>query len=140
MKKQNLLTIWAKRAVPALAFAGVAGLTLPSCEKEIEQHDEVIWFYATNNNNPRFGPDTIQKYAADKHVRNIYITVAPGETFTHLSSSLISVRRLDLQMAMDESPKCHGRGNFVFTPGECTYGDSLDFVKMGFIINKQNQH
>ena len=72
MKKQNLLTIWAKRAIPALALAGVAGLTLPSCEKEIEQHDEEILYYYNNNNNSRFGPDTIQKYAADKYVRNIY--------------------------------------------------------------------
>ena len=57
-----------------------------------------------------------------------------------LSSSSISVRRLELQMAIDESFKCKGRGNFNFKPGMCTYGDSLDLVKMGFTINKQNQH
>ena len=81
MKKQNLLTIWAKRTIPALALAGVAGLTLPSCEKEIEQHDEEILYYNNNINNPRFGSDTIQKYAADKHVRNIYNSCARGDVF-----------------------------------------------------------
>lgn len=75
MKKQNLLTIWAKRAIPALALAGVAGLTLPSCDKEpeqIQQHDEEILYYYNNNNNLRYSPDTVNKYVADKSVRHIY--------------------------------------------------------------------
>ncbi|MDE6111950.1 MAG: hypothetical protein K2G46_00860 [Bacteroidales bacterium] len=78
MKKQNLLTIWAKRAVPALALAA---MVLPACEKPVEQHDEVILYYNNNLNNPKFGPDTIQKYAADKHVRNIYNSCARGDVF-----------------------------------------------------------
>lgn len=139
MKKRNLLTVWAKRAIPALALAGTAGLTLPSCEKEpIEQHDEVIYYYS-NNNNPKWKIDTLNRYAADKCVRNVYITVAPGEKFTALSSNSISSRRRDLQQVMDISSKFSGRGNFEFMPGACTRGDSLDFVAMGFTINKQNQ-
>lgn len=134
------LTIWAKRAVLTLALAATAGVMLPSCEKDkIQQHDEVIWFYSNNLDNLRFGPDTIQKYAADKHVRYIYITVAPGEKFTSFSSSNISACRRELQMAMSESPKCHGRGNFEFEPGFCNRGDSLDFVAMGFTVNQQNR-
>ena len=68
-----------------------------------------------------------------------YITVAPGETFLGLGPNNISTTRRVLQMAMNESSKCHGRGNFEFTPGVCTRGDSLDLVAMGFTVNKQNQ-
>lgn len=139
MKNKNLLTIWAKRAIPALALAAVAVLTLPSCEKEIEQHDEEILYYYNNNNNPKWNMETLNKYAADKTVRNVYITIAPGEIFTGLTSDNISFRRRGLQKAMNVSPKFHGRGNFVFTPGRCVYGDSLDFVAMGFTVNQQNQ-
>ncbi len=65
------LTIWAKRAIPALALAATAGVIWPSCEKEIEQHDEVIWYYHNNNHNPKWNLDTLHKYAVDKHVRYI---------------------------------------------------------------------
>ncbi|MDE6515856.1 MAG: hypothetical protein K2L03_07450, partial [Bacteroidales bacterium] len=128
MKNKNLLTLWAKCAVPALALAA---MVLPACEKPVEQHDEEILYYY-DNNNPKWNMETLNKYAADKTVRNIYIAVAPGEVFTSLASDNISFRRRELQNAMNVSPKCHGRGNFEFTPGCCTYGDSLDFVAMGF--------
>ncbi|MDE6515654.1 MAG: hypothetical protein K2L03_06420 [Bacteroidales bacterium] len=136
MKKQNLLTIWAKRAIPALALAA---MVLPACEKPVEQHDEVILYYYNNNNNPKWNMETLNKYAADKTVRNVYITVAPGEKFTSLTSDDISFTRRELQNAMNVSQKNKGTGNFLFTPGRCLYGDSLDFVAMGFTVNQQNQ-
>ena len=112
-----------------------------SCEKEndIEQHDAVIWYYYINKNNPQWKTDTLNKYAADKHIRNIYITVAPGESFKNASTENISALRYDIQDVMNISPKFSGRGNFDFTPGVCAYGDSMDLVKMGFTINQQNQ-
>lgn len=69
----------------------------------------------------------------------IYITVVPGEEFTNLGANNISYLRLFLENKMNISSKIHGRGNFEFKPGKCTYGDSLGIVKMGFTINKQNQ-
>lgn len=138
MKKQNLLTIWAKRAIPALALAA---MLLPACEKPVEQHDVTIPYYNNNNGNTEYLDDNIIRgYANDKLVRNIYITVMPGEIFTNLVSDDISARRRVIQGKMAISPKIRGRGNFVFTPGDCMYGDSLDFVAMGFTVNKQNQH
>lgn len=139
MNKQNLLTIWAKRAIPALALAAVAVLTLPSCEKEIEQHDVIIPYYKDNNNNLEIRDEKIQAYAADKQVRNIFITVMPEEIFTDWWSGYISKARSRLSETMSLSPKIRGRGNFEFKPGECMPGDSLDFVKMGFTVNQQNQ-
>lgn len=133
------LMIWAKRAVLALALAATAGVMLPSCEKEIEQHDEVIWYYYNNNENPQWKLDTLNKYVADKHVRRIYITVAPWETFKYCNVDNISSKRRELQDVMDFSAKFSGRGNFDFKPGVCTYGDSLDFLAMGFTINQQNR-
>ncbi|MCM1169281.1 MAG: hypothetical protein NC324_05025 [Bacteroides sp.] len=140
MKNLNLLTIWAKRAFFALALTSTAGLMLPACDKEpIEQHDEEILYYTNNNNNPKWKRDTINKYVTDKHVRYIYITVAPSEIFQYFNSDNISDSRRELQTVMDISSKCRGKGNFDFTPGVCTYGDSLDLVAMGFTINQQNQ-
>ena len=137
--KKNVLTVWAKRALPALALAGVAGLTLPSCEKEPEKHDVNVPFYYDNTNNKELEDASLRKYAADKSVRNIYITVVPGEDFTNLASDNISRLRLFVKNKMDISSKNQGRGNFAFAPGVCTYGDSIDIVKMGFTINQQNQ-
>ena len=137
MKKQNLLTIWAKRAVPALALAA---MVLPACKKEpdqIQQHDEEILYYTNNNENPKWKRDTINKYASDKSVRCIYIV--PAESFIYFNSDNISASRRELQKVMDISSKCRGRGNFEFTSGVCTYGDSLDLVAMGFTVNQHNQ-
>ena len=137
MKKQNLLTIWAKRAIPALALVT---MLLPACEKPVEQHDVNVPFYHDNTNNKELEDASLRNYAADKSVRNIYITVVPGETFTNLGPNNISYLRLFLEGKMDISSKNQGRGNFEFIPGTCTYGDSLGIIKMGFTINKQNQH
>ncbi len=126
---------WAFLALPL-------ALLLPvSCDKEpIEQHDEVIYYYNNNNNNLRFSIDTLQKYASDKKVRNIYITIAPGETFKALTSSTVNVRKIELQLAKRIAPrKVVGRGNFIFTSGECAYVDSLDLVSLGFSVNQQNR-
>ena len=69
MKNKNLLTLWAKRAVPALALAA---MVLPACEKPVEQHDVTIPFYEDNNNNKELADASLRDYAADKTVRNIY--------------------------------------------------------------------
>ncbi|MCH5244811.1 MAG: hypothetical protein J1F29_07945 [Lentimicrobiaceae bacterium] len=46
-----------------------------SCEKEkdIEQYDAVVWYYYFSDVNPQWKRDTLNKYAADKHIRNVYI-------------------------------------------------------------------
>ncbi len=123
---------WAFLALPL-------ALLLPtSCDKE--QHDVTIPFYQNNNGNTEFLDDNIIRgYANDKSVRCIYITVMPGEVFTNWIPDDISIGRLLIANKMAISPKIHGRGNFEFKPGYCTYGDSLDFVKMGFTINQQNR-
>ena len=77
MKTQNLLTIWAKRALCLLALAATAGLTLPACDKEpeqttVQQYDEEILYYYDNSDNPKWNQDTVRKYDADKNVRYIY--------------------------------------------------------------------
>ena len=144
MKRTNHPTIWAKRALCLLALAATASLILPACDKNkideepIVQHDEVIYYYYNNNYNLRYSPDTVHKYDADERVRYIYITVKDGEKFTSCQSDHISFHRREIQFAMKESSKCRGRGNFMFEPGQCTYGDSLDFVAMGFTVNQQN--
>ena len=134
-------TQWITRILCLSILITSVVLISQSCEKEndIEQHDAVIWYYYINNNNPQWKRDTLNKYAADKHIRNIYITIAPGESFENAGTGAISARRYDLQNAMNISPKFSGRGNFDFTPGVCAYGDSMDLVKMGFTINQQNQ-
>ncbi len=127
-----------KKYWKSLVFALPLVLLLPtSCDKE--QHDEEILYYENNNNNPKWNLNTLNKYAADKTDRNVYITVAPGEIFTNLTSDDISFCRRELQNAMNISSKNKGRGNFVFVPGRCMYGDSLDFVTMGFTVNQQNR-
>ena len=68
-----------------------------------------------------------------------YITIAPGVEFTHFKSTDIAFNRRELQFVMKDSPKCRGRGNFVFAPGVCLRADSLDFVDMGFTVNQQNR-
>lgn len=132
------LTIWAKRAIPALALAATAGVMLPSCEKE--KHDVTIPFYNDNNENTELLDDNIIRgYANDKQVRNIFITIMPGEIFTNWASGDISAIRSALSKKMAISPKIRGRGNFEFRPGYCMYGDSMDFVAMGFTVNQQNR-
>ncbi len=135
MERTSHLTIWAKRAIHALALAGMA---LTACDKE--QHDVTIPFYNNNNGNTEYLDDNvIRNYANDKLVRSIYITIMSGEIFTNWTTDVISEKRLRLADKIAISPKIHGRGNFVFRPGYCMPGDSLDFVRMGFTVNQQNQ-
>lgn len=132
--KRNLLILWAKRVIPALALAMV---TLAACDKE--KHDVTILYYNDNRGNTEYlDNDIIRGYANDKLVCNIYITIAPGEIFTNWTTDVISEKRLRLAEKMAISPKIHGRGNFEFKLGYCMPGDSLDFVVMGFTINQQN--
>ena len=58
---------------------------------------------------------------------------------TWFNKDNIAASRRELQSVMKVSNKIAGRGNFEFKPGVCTYADSLDFVAMGFTVNKQNQ-
>lgn len=129
------LMIWTKRIV--LVLAVTAGVMLPSCEKE--KYDVNVPFYYDNTDNKELEDESLRNYASDKYVRNIWIYIVPGEKFTDLAADNISRLRLILSGKMDISPKVRGRGNLIFRPGACTYGDSLDFVKMGFTVNQQNQ-
>ena len=75
--KKNLLTIWAKRAVPALALAGVAGLTLPSCEKEPKEepyrapYEKELFF--TKGSYDSIEPLVLKHFANDKACTYIYM-------------------------------------------------------------------
>lgn len=72
MNTTEKLTIWARRAIPALALAATAGVMLPSCEKEKEKYDVNVPFYYDNDSNKELEDASLRNYAADKCVRNIY--------------------------------------------------------------------
>lgn len=119
------------------------GLALLSCEKEMDDSDKldvVIPYYNNNNYNPELlTEDILRDYAMKDCVRHIYITIMPGEKFTNLSTGTISLKRSALAKRMAISPKISGRGNFVFSPGNCAVEDSLALVEMGFTINQQDK-
>lgn len=115
MKKQNSLRIWVKRAIPALALAGTAGLTLPSCEKEPkeepyrEPYEKVLMFNEYNADS--ILTPVVKKYAKDRACTTIYLTPDSNSSFNTGASFLHGYRTKLLQPALDVSTKVTGRGS-----------------------------
>ena len=139
--KKNLLTIWAKRAVPALALAGVAGLTLPSCEKENDKpiyrapYEKELFFDEYNMDSISF--DNVRKYAKDTACKHIYLTVAEDNDFTPYGTNNILGLRNMLQECINFSNNISGRGDFHFRPNTASVNDSLWFVQNGWTIRQK---
>ena len=140
--KKNLLTIWVKRAVPALALAGVAGLTLPSCEKEpVEKapvyrapYEKELRFNETNDDS--ISVSNITKYLNDTACKHIYMVVMPDNNYTGFEAQNIEVLRKVLQQRIDLGNNISGRGDFLFRPSAANVNDSLWFVQNGWTILK----
>lgn len=96
----------------------------------------MIPFYGNNNYNLEWSIESLSNYAAHECVRNIFITIAPGEKFTSLTTEDKPFLRYKMDAVMAISPKISGQGNFVFAPGDCAYGDSSRFVEIGFTVNQ----
>lgn len=147
--KRNLLTLWAKRAVLALALTltGTAGLMLPSCEKaptEIEivypnraPYEKTLWFNSREFDSVQ--PKIVKYFANDPACMHIYMTLTPNARDDNLPTSLITILRKDVQKRIEISPKVSGRGDWWFQHGEALPEDSLWFVQHGWTVN-QNQH
>ena len=113
-----------------------------SCGKEMDDSDKLdvtIPFYYDNDYNLEWSIESLSNYAAHECVRNIFIAIVPGEKFTNLATGNISILRRKMDAVMAISPKISGRGNFVFSPGNCAYGESLRFVEIGFTVNQQER-
>ena len=138
--KKNVLTIWAKRAVPALALAGVAGLTLPSCEKENDKpiyrapYEKELFF--KNGQMDSVQDPIVRKYADDTACKHIYMVVEDGNDYTGYSAKDVSIIRSILQSRVELSSKVSGRGDFRFSPGLANVNDSVWFVQNGWTVNK----
>ncbi|MCM1170082.1 MAG: hypothetical protein NC324_09130 [Bacteroides sp.] len=149
MKKRNWLTIWAKRAIPALTLAGTAGVMLPSCDKEpVEKapvydpnrapYEKTLWF--NTNNWDSVQPKIIKYFANDPVCTHIYLTLDRDARDDNLTTNAITLVRKEMQKCVDVSPKkISGRGDWWFKRGYALPADSLWFVQHGWTVN-QNQH
>lgn len=135
--KKNVLTVWAKRAIPALALAG---LTLPSCEKENDKpiyrapYEKELRFNETNDDS--ISVSNITKYLNDTACKHIYMVVMPDNNYTGFEAQNIEVLRKVLQQRIDLGNNISGRGDFLFRPGAASVNDSLWFVQNGWTILK----
>ncbi|MBD5397062.1 hypothetical protein HDR62_02825 [bacterium] len=139
--KTNLLTVWAKRAVPALALAG---LTLTACEKENDKpiyrapYEKELRF--NDSNADSIDMPIVQKFARDTACKHIYLTVKDDNNFTTLDAETIRLIRDDLQSKIAISNKISGRGDFFFEKGVATVADSIWFVQNGWTIRQMANH
>ena len=139
--KTNLLTVWAKCAVPALALAGMA---LTACEKEPAEKAPV--YRALYEKELRFNHydidsiemPIVQKFARDTACKHIYLTVTDDNNFTGIATNNISILRNSLNDRIQLAPKkISGRGDFCFTYGAASPADSIWFVQNGWTINQR---
>ncbi|MDE5609299.1 MAG: hypothetical protein K2I66_02810 [Bacteroidales bacterium] len=139
--KTNLLTVWAKRAVPALALAGLA---MTACDKEpVEKapvyrapYEKELRF--SNTNADSIEMPIVQKFARDTACKHIYLTVTNDNNFTHLDADYINALRNVLDERIQLAPnKTSGRGNFYFRRGVARPADSIWFVQNGWTINQR---
>ena len=136
--KRNLLTLWAKRSVFALALAGVVGLTLPSCEKEPkeepyrEPYEKELFFNKVYYDS--IEPSVLKYFAKDKACTHIYMHVMDDNNFTDYPPSAV---RNFLQERINISSKISGRGDFRFKVGSSAKEDSIWFVQNGWTVNKR---
>ncbi|MDE7338084.1 MAG: hypothetical protein K2M92_02225 [Bacteroidales bacterium] len=144
--KKNLLTIWVKRAVPALALAGVAGLTLPSCEKEpVEKkpvyrapYEKELFFKQGKLDSVQ--EPVVKKYVDDTACKHIYLTVMDDNDFTGYSRESVESLHRFLQQRIELSNNISGRGDFMFRTGLANESDSIWFVQNGWTINQLANH
>ncbi len=144
--KRNLLTVWAKRVVLALALTltGAAGLMLPSCEKEPkpteivypyrDPYEKTLWFSSEEPDSIQ--PKIIKYFANDPACTHIYLTLTAKARDDALPSSFITNVRKELQKRVEISPKVSGRGDWWFQSGNALPADSLWFVQNGWTVNQ----
>ena len=139
--KTNLLTVWAKRAVPALALAGMA---LTACEKEPAEkapvyrapYEKELRF--NNVNSDSIEMPIVQKFARDTACKHIYLTVTDDNNYTNLNANYINDVRNILDERIQLAPnKTSGRGNFRFMRGVIRLEDSIWYVQNGWTINQR---
>ncbi len=144
MKKQNILTVWAKRAVPALALAGATGLMLPSCDKEPDTQTTTPVYRAPYEKELLFGSDNadsiavpvVKRYADDTACKKNYLTTKPRCDFTNGAEFVNKWRTIILEPALAVSEKVTGRGNIYIydKPGAIYTNDSIWFVQNGWNV------
>lgn len=139
--KTNLLTVWAKRAVPALALAGMA---MTACDKEpVEKapvyrapYEKELRF--NNVNSDSIEMPIVQKFARDTACKHIYLTVTDDNNYTNLNANYINDVRNILDERIQLAPnKTSGRGNFRFMRGVIRLEDSVWYVQNGWTINQR---
>ena len=135
--KKNVLTIWVKRAVPALALAG---LTLTACEKENDKpiyrapYEKELFF--KNGKMDSVQEPVVKKYVDDTACKHIYLTVMDDNDFTGYSRESVESLHRFLQQRIELSNNISGRGDFRFSPGLANVNDSVWFVQNGWTVNK----
>ena len=136
--KTNLLTVWAKRAVPALALAGMA---MTACDKEpVEKAPVYRAPYEIELGFDAFNLDSIaipfvQKFARDTACKHIYLTHRTPTSFYGSSSNGITEVRDYLNERIQLAPnKTSGRGEFVFQHGVILPTDSVWFVQNAWTL------
>ena len=139
--KTNLLTVWAKRAVPALALAGMA---MTACDKEpVEKapvyrapYEKELRFNNVNSDSIKM--PIVQKFARDTACKHIYLTVTDDNNYRNIDADDINTLRNILNDRIQLAPdKTSGRGNFRFMRGVIRLEDSVWYVQNGWTINQR---
>lgn len=141
MKRKNLLTVWAKRAVPSLALAGMA---MTACDKEpVEKapvyrapYEKELRFNNVNSDSIKM--PIVQKFARDTACKHIYLTVTDDNNYRNIDADDINTLRNILNDRIQLAPdKTSGRGNFRFMRGVIRLEDSIWYVQNGWTINQR---
>lgn len=144
----NLLTIWVKRAIPALALA--AGL-MSGCNKPDDVEDDVeadpyaepidpvkvLKFGDSDIGYDSIGYNNVMKYANDPRITKIIYFLDSNNNnnnYTGYRTKNISQLRADLAERLNYTPKATGAGTFIFLKGRASSADSLWFVQNGWEI------
>ena len=139
--KTNLLTVWAKRAVPSLALAGMA---MTACDKEpVEKapvyrapYEKELRFNNVNSDSIKM--PIVQKFARDTACKHIYLTVTDDNNYRNIDADDINTLRNILNDRIQLAPdKTSGRGNFRFMRGVIRLEDSVWYVQNGWTINQR---
>lgn len=139
------LTIWAKRAIPALALAATAGVMLPGCDKDpIEQktiyrapYEKELFF--RDGNEDSITVSVVQKYADDTACKKIYLTTKPYCDLTDGADFVNKYRAIILQPVLNVSPKVTGRGDIYISkrPDAIYKEDSIWYVQNGWNVRQR---
>ncbi len=141
---KHVLTLWAKRAIPALVLAVLA---LTACEKEPVEKAPV--YRAPYEKELRFNhytydsiqPQIVTKFARDTACKHIYLVLLDNNNYTNMNENSITNVRNYLDKRIQLAPdKISGRGDFYFSSGEASVADSLWFVQHGWTIRQMANH